>query len=125
MTSDEHDVTRSVYLIVLPNNIPSPLAPESDEEKRGRAEPRRMKDGGGRADAAGVEAARLRPKRRPSRCASISTRSMQRTVALPIPARDYCDAGRGHAGVIYIMEAGAGGGGAAAAAAAARFRSSI
>ena len=33
MTSDEHEVTRSVYLAVLPNNIPSPLAPESDEEK--------------------------------------------------------------------------------------------
>src|SRR5260370_30994922 len=45
MTSDEHDVTRSVYLIVLPNNIGSPLAPESDEEKPG--EPRPAAEGRG------------------------------------------------------------------------------
>src|ERR1019366_3932575 len=32
MISDEHEVTSSIYLAVLPNNIPSPLAPESDEE---------------------------------------------------------------------------------------------
>ena len=32
MSSDEHDVTSSIYLAVLPNNIASPLAPESDEE---------------------------------------------------------------------------------------------
>src|SRR5450759_3694175 len=32
MSSDEHEVTSSVYLAVLPNNIASPLGPESDEE---------------------------------------------------------------------------------------------
>jgi tricorn protease len=32
MTSDEHQVTSNVYLAVLPNNLASPLAPESDEE---------------------------------------------------------------------------------------------
>ena len=29
----DHQTTRSIYAIVLPDNIPSPLAPESDEEK--------------------------------------------------------------------------------------------
>src|ERR1017187_9297742 len=42
MSSDEHEVTSSVYLAVLPNNIPSPLAPESDEE----GAPRPAADGG-------------------------------------------------------------------------------
>src|SRR5256885_6564300 len=37
MTSDEHEVTSSVYLAVLPNNVASPLAPESDEEGQARA----------------------------------------------------------------------------------------
>ena len=32
MSSDEHPVTRSVYLVVLKKGEPSPVAPESDEE---------------------------------------------------------------------------------------------
>ena len=43
MTSDEHEVTSSVYLIVLPNNVASPLAPESDEEKARRRPQRRRR----------------------------------------------------------------------------------
>ena len=47
MSSDEHDVTSSIYLAVLPNNIPSPLAPESDEEGkcRGSAQARAARRG--------------------------------------------------------------------------------
>ena len=33
MTSLQHPVTRSVYVMVLKKDLPSPLAPESDEEK--------------------------------------------------------------------------------------------
>ena len=33
MTSDEHEVTSNAYLAVLPKDLASPLAPESDEEK--------------------------------------------------------------------------------------------
>jgi tricorn protease len=33
MSSDEHRISRSVYMAVLDKNLPSPLAPESDEEK--------------------------------------------------------------------------------------------
>ena len=33
MSSDEHRVTRSVYVAVLSKDEKSPLAPESDEEK--------------------------------------------------------------------------------------------
>jgi tricorn protease len=33
MSSDEHRVSRSAYLAVLNKDLPSPLAPESDEEK--------------------------------------------------------------------------------------------
>ena len=33
MSSFGHDVTRSVYVVVLRKDLPSPLAPESDEEK--------------------------------------------------------------------------------------------
>src|SRR5262249_17486360 len=33
MTSDEHQITRSVYALVLPSDVASPMSPESDEEK--------------------------------------------------------------------------------------------
>jgi len=33
MSSDNHLVTRSAYIVVLAKDLPSPLAPESDEEK--------------------------------------------------------------------------------------------
>ena len=41
MTSEAHPVTRSVYVAVLKKDLPSPLAPESDEEKPRK--PRRTK----------------------------------------------------------------------------------
>ena len=46
--------TRSVYAIVLRNDIPSPLAPESDEEKVTEEKPSEKKDGatGGQGDGA-------------------------------------------------------------------------
>ena len=43
MSSNEHPVTRSVYVVVLDKDLPSPLAPESDEES-GSAEESRAAD---------------------------------------------------------------------------------
>ena len=85
MTSDEHDVTSNVYLVVLANNVASPLAPESDEEKPG--EPRAAGEGGGGRGGRGGNGGAAAPKLRPSRCASISTSIGERILALPIPAR--------------------------------------
>lgn len=89
MTSDEHDVTRSVYLAVLASDVASPLAPESDEEKP--AEPKA-------AEAkAGAEA--------PPKPVRIDfDKLIQRTVALPIPARAIEGLDAGKPGVIYIAE---------------------
>ena len=99
MTSDEHDVTRSIYLAVLPNNIPSPLAPESDEEKP--PEPRTAA-GGGRG---GSTAADSPPK--PVRIDF--DRIQQRIVALPLPARHYIGLRAGKAGTLYVLESSGGG----------------
>jgi len=95
MTSDEHEVTRSVYLIVLPNDVLSPLAPESDEEKPA-AEAKPAAEGKKsdappkpvRIDFAGLE---------------------QRTVAMPIPARTYLSLTAGKTGIIYLTELAPGG----------------
>ena len=110
MTSDEHDVTRSVYLAVLPNNIPSPMAPESDEEKapgEAASEPAAGGGrGGGRAGAGGA-AANTPPK--PVRIDF--DKLPERIIALPVPARAYQSLAAGKAGTIYLVESGAAGGG--------------
>jgi tricorn protease len=87
MTSDEHLVTRSVYAMVLPADVPSPVAPETDEEKpaESKAESKSADNAPKivRIDFAGL---------------------LQRTVALPIPARDYKSLAAGRAGQVYVME---------------------
>jgi tricorn protease len=113
--------TRSVYAAVLRNDIPSPLAPESDEEKA----PEEKKDGESgkagegekpsgdkpadkpdekKADAQAPAGAPKPPakKEEPTR---IDLEGIdQRIVALPIPARDYIDLITGKANTIYILE---------------------
>ncbi|MBZ5582083.1 MAG: PDZ domain-containing protein [Acidobacteriia bacterium] len=104
MTSDEHEVTRSVYLIVLPNDAASPLAPESDEEKPGEPKPAAEAGRGGRGGAAAAEA--------PPKPVRIDfDKLMQRTVALPLPASAYLDLEAGKAGTVYVLERGQAGGG--------------
>jgi tricorn protease len=65
MTSDEHEVTSNVYLIVLANNVASPLAAESDEEKGSdapAAEGGTEGGRGGRGGRGGGAAANTPPK---------------------------------------------------------------
>jgi tricorn protease len=101
MSSDEHEVTSNIYLAVLPNNIPSPLAPESDEE--GAAKP----------PATGVRggAASPPPAETPAKPVRIDfDKIQQRIVALPVPARQYLGIETGKAGQLFILEAGGTGG---------------
>ncbi len=113
MSSDEHEVTSSVYLAVLPNNIPSPLAPESDEEKPAEAKPAENSGGGrgGRGQAGGAAAPETPPK--PVRIDF--DKLQERIIAVPVPARPYADLRAGKAGVIYLMEASGGGRGSGGA----------
>lgn len=87
MTSDEHQVTRSVYALVLPADAASPVTPESDEEKPAAPKPE-AKSGDTPPKPVRVDMASLR----------------QRIVALPIPARNYVRLAAGHTGVIYLLE---------------------
>jgi len=114
MTSDEHEVTSSIYMAVLPNNVASPLAPESDEEKPAEEKPAEAgaaPEGGGRGGRggrggnAGGAAANTPPK--PVRIDF--DKLEQRIVALPLPARSYLSLTAGKAGILYIMESAGGG----------------
>ena len=86
MTSYSRAVTSSVYLVVLAKDLPSPLAPESDEEKE-------------------------RPSDAVSALANVAhgvkidlENIDQRIVALPLPPRNYLDLRPGKEGVLFIVE---------------------
>lgn len=98
MSSDEHEVTRSVYLIVLANDVASPLAPESDEEKAQPAAEKPPAEGGPKREA-------------PPKPVRVDFEKMTlRTTALPVPARAYRGLEAGKTGIVYLLETGSGAG---------------
>ncbi len=93
MSTYQRPVTRSVYVTVLTKDVPSPLAPESDEEKPPAAPE-------ASADAKKEPAAK---KETPVR---IDIENIgQRILALPIPARNYVSMSAGKTGVLFLVEA--------------------
>ena len=110
MTSDEHEVTRAVYLAVLPNNATSPMAPESDEEKPGEAKPAEGASGGGRGGRGGAGTGAASAPETPPKPVRIDFDKLgERIVSLPIPAGRYMGLEAGRAGIIYVLEAGSAG----------------
>jgi tricorn protease len=92
MSGLDRPVTRSVYVMVLRKDLPSPLAPESDEEK-------------GPESAAADKPAEKKPKAKPEPV-RIDLRDIdQRILALPIPAHNYTNLQTGKAGVLFLVEA--------------------
>jgi len=96
MSSFPHQVTRSVYVVVLKKGEPSPLAPESDEEKV--AEEKK-------------EAPRPGEKKEEVSVAIDFAGISQRILALPIPARNYAGLAAAKPGIIFIAEGPSGPGG--------------
>jgi tricorn protease len=97
MSSDEHEVTRHVYAMVLSNDGKSPVGPESDEEKLEAAKPEKETPEREKKDAE----TKATPK--PVRIDLSNIES--RVVALPLPPRDYQDLRTGKTGMIYVLEA--------------------
>ena len=105
MSSEGHAVTRGVYVAVLAKDLPSPLAPESDEEK---AAAEAGKKNGEQGAAAGGEKA----KKEEAPKVTIDFENIsQRILALPIPARDYQGLSAGKSGELFIAELPPGDGG--------------
>jgi tricorn protease len=97
MSSFPHQVTRSAYVVVLRKDLPSPLAPQSDEEKVSEEKP--------------AEAPKPPAKPEPVTVAIDFDNIGQRVLALPIPAKDYQGMRVGKIGMIYLLENSSGGGG--------------
>ncbi len=117
ISSVRRSPTRSVYLVVLSKTEPSPLAPESDEEKGGDA-PRdeTAKTDAPKPDAATADAAKpdavkpdaSKPAGPPSKTADVKIdwdKINQRILALPLPPRRYARLQTGKAGILFAMEA--------------------
>jgi len=103
LSSIDHQATRSVYAMVLRNDLPSPLAPESDEEKI--AEEKKAEEKKLAGDAAGAKPPEAADAKKPAEPVRIDFDGIgQRIVALPIPAKPYGDLIAGKAGTIFLVE---------------------
>ena len=122
MSSDEHRVTRSVYVAVLNKTDKSPLAPESDEEKpkeEGTAE----QDKGNNKDQSAESASNAKSGEKENKSDEEKGKDeknakekpvvvkidiegiLQRTLALPIPAKNYANLRAGKSGILFLAEA--------------------
>jgi tricorn protease len=128
MTSEAHPVTRSVYVVVLAADLPSPLAPESDEEKtkEQKKEEKQKEKKEEKKDAKQAEASthdRSPDKSSDQAVGKSADKSKdedkeneavnvkidfdgigQRILALPIPAQNYVGLLTGKEGVIYLAQ---------------------
>jgi tricorn protease len=118
MASDLYTVTRSIYALSLGSATPSPVAPESDEEKtvaQTRTKARDAADATPAGQAAeATQKARQDPKAAPPPALATPTRIdlaglspsaiAQRIVPLPLPPRGYAGLQTGKAGTLYFLE---------------------
>ncbi|HEV2465103.1 MAG TPA: PDZ domain-containing protein [Acidobacteriaceae bacterium] len=103
MTSDEHPVTQNVYVVVLRKDLPSPIPPESDDEKA--ADDSSNPTASAKADEAKKPAEKDSKKPKPAPKVEIDFDGiLQRILALPIPAANYSNLQAGKDGEIYFTE---------------------
>ena len=111
MTSIGHPVTRSVYAAVLKKGVPSPIPPQSDEEKAkdadkerkdGAAAPADAEEGGGQGEGR-QGAGRRRPRRR-SRWRSTSTASTSASSRCRSRRKNYRGLFAGKEGKLFLVE---------------------
>jgi tricorn protease len=114
LSSADRRVTRSAYVMVLRKDLPSPLAPESDEEKAAAEDAKPDADriaakSDEKPDAEGdKEKDKDKPKSGKAKeevVVKIDVENIgQRILALPIPPRGYDDLFAGKAGTIFLLE---------------------
>ncbi|HEX8091771.1 MAG TPA: PDZ domain-containing protein, partial [Blastocatellia bacterium] len=109
MSAFPHQPTRSVYAMVLRKDLPSPLAPESDEEKTQDAEKpadkssEKKTEDSATAPPAAPDAAKP-PAKEPVAVRIDLEDIGQRIVALPIPARDFQGLAAAKSGLLFLLE---------------------
>ncbi len=114
MSSMGHAVTRSAYVVVLRKDLPSPLAPESDEEKSEEKKPDEKKLLEPKSDEKKLEEKKdgaAPPAEKPAEKDKAVEKVRvdfdnigQRILALPVPARNYTGLSTGKAGIVFLVE---------------------
>jgi tricorn protease len=126
MSSEEHRVSRSAYVAVLSKDLPSPLVPESDEEKIGgdkdksaekekdkeKEKDNKDKSKGKAADKDAhkdgkddSEKDKDKEKKEEPVVVKIDIEGIgQRILALPIPAKNYVNLLAGKTGILFLSE---------------------
>jgi tricorn protease len=102
MSGDERPTSASVYVAVLRKDDPSPLAPESDDEKGALAKGENKGDKN--SESKNSESASQNSEAKNSEFGIDLGGLDQRTLALPIPARDYLSLDAGKTGIVFLTE---------------------
>ncbi len=118
--SVSHPSSRSIYLAVLDKTLPSPFAPESDEEKPAdekKADEVKKEEGDPKKDASKAEASKPDASKTEAATKVAPVKIdfenlLQRVLAIPMPARTYTDLQAGKAGIVFAVESPAFGPGA-------------
>jgi tricorn protease len=92
LSSLERPVTRSIYVVVLDKNEPSPITPESDEEKAEAKGEKKDKDD------------KEESKKKTATVRIDFENIGQRIITLPVPARNYMAMAAGKEGNLFLME---------------------
>jgi tricorn protease len=109
MSSDQHPVTSSVYVVVLRKDLPSPIPPESDDEKSpdaagkspGKPADKAAAPAGDTAVAKSDEKAETPPM--PAKVSIDFEDILQRILALPVPAANYANLWVGKEGELFVV----------------------
>ncbi len=112
MTSIARPVTASVYVLVLRKDLPSPLAPESDDEKSPDAKPDASADAkkaetpkdASNNDKTASKDKPAEPAKPPADVLIDFDRISQRVLDLPIPPKNYQGLATGKEGVVFLFE---------------------
>ena len=106
MLSYDRPVTNNVYIVVLRKDLPSPLAPESDEEGQAKAEGKgeTPKVDDTKSDSAKPDGQEKEKAKTPDPVKVDFEKIGQRILALPIPARNYTEIISGKEGVLFVVE---------------------
>lgn len=115
MTSDAHPITRNVYVVVLRKDLPSPIAPESDDEKSAVDKKKDDSASADSSDEAKTESKSAGKTEEKSDAAKKAAKKPvvvtidfdnidQRILSLPIPAQNYLALSVGKSGVLYLTQ---------------------
>ncbi|HLY60444.1 MAG TPA: PDZ domain-containing protein [Terriglobia bacterium] len=104
MTSIDHPVTRSAYVVVLRKDLPSPIAPESDDENSGEKKDAKTDQAGDQSKDKDKDKDKDKEKKEAVKVSIDFENIGQRILALPIPAQNYQGMSVGKEGIVYLLE---------------------